>query len=147
MIYIETSCLVKLLRPEPESPTVVAAIARETCVVVSALTELETLVQLKGFYLAGDYSRPRWRYLEAQFGALRNQPPYEFRAVSASLFQTALRQHRNAGDVHCRSLDRLHLAAMEELKLARLMTHDDRQAKAAEAAGFKVVRPGRGALK
>ena len=143
MIYIETSCLVKVLRPEAESPAVVEAIGRETSIVVSVLTELETLVQLKAFYLAGDYTRPRWRQLEAQFSVLRNRPPYEFRTLSAALFQTALRQHRNAGSVHCRSLDRLHLAAMEELKLTRLMTHDERQAKAATEAGFEVVRPGR----
>ena len=143
MIYIEPSCLVKLLRPEAESQAVIEAIARETSIVVSVLAELETLVQLKAFYLAGDYSRPRWRQLEAQLSVLRNQPPYEFRSLSAALFQTALRQHRNSREVHCRSLDRLHLAAMEELKLTRLMTHDDRQAKDASAAGFDVVRPGR----
>jgi hypothetical protein len=32
---------------------------------------------------------------------------------------------------------------MEELKVSRLMTHDEGQAKAAMAAGFQVVRPGR----
>jgi predicted nucleic acid-binding protein len=143
LIYIETSCLVKVLRPESESPAVVEAIGREASIVVSVLTELETLVQLKAFYLAGDYTRPRWRQLEAQFSVLRNQLPYEFRHLSAAMFQTALRQHRNSGDLHCRSLDRLHLAAMEELKISRLMTHDENQAKAAIEVGFDVIRPGR----
>ena len=45
-------------------------------------------------------------------------------------------------DTSC-SLDRLHLAAMEELKVSRLMTHDEGQAKAAIEAGVEVVRPGR----
>jgi hypothetical protein len=36
-------------------------------------------------------------------------------------------------------LDRLHLAAMEWLGLARLLTHDHRQAEAARALGFKIV--------
>lgn len=58
------------------------------------------------------------------------------------IFQAALRQHRNSGELHCRTLDRLHLAAMEELSISRLMTHDEGQAKAAIEAGFKVVRPG-----
>jgi hypothetical protein len=58
-------------------------------------------------------------------------------------FPDALRQHRSSGDRHCRSLDRVHLARMEELKVSRLMTHDEKQAKAATEAGFKVVRPGR----
>jgi uncharacterized protein with PIN domain len=44
---------------------------------------------------------------------------------------------------HCRTLDRLHLAAMTELDVARLMTHDAVQAQAARALGFEVVIPGR----
>jgi predicted nucleic acid-binding protein len=63
--------------------------------------------------------------------------------LPGTVFQTALRQHRNSRDAHCRVVDRLHLAAMEELKVSRLMTHDEGQAKAAIEAGFKVVHPGR----
>jgi predicted nucleic acid-binding protein len=143
LIYLDSSCLVKVLRPESESSAVVDAIGREQLAVVSALAELEILVQLKAFHLAGDYTRPRWRQLEAHLAALRNQAPYEFRAVPASVFQTAFRQHRNSGNVHCRSLDRLHLAIMEELGISRLMTHDNRLAKAAESLSFEVVQPGR----
>lgn len=116
------------------------AIAQEDSVLVSILTELETFVQLKAAWLGGDYSLPRLRQLEAQFGILKNQSPYDFRNVSSSIFRTALRQHRNSGRKHCRSLNRLHLAAMEELKVLRLMTHDEAQARAAVEAGFQVVR-------
>lgn len=142
MIYIDTSCLVELFRPEPLSGAVAEAVAAETAVIVSVLAELETLVQLKAACKAGDFTRPQWRRLEAQFTALRNQSPYEFRTLPGTLFQTALRQHRNSGDIHCRTLDRLHLAAMEELGLDRLMTHDRQQAEAAIAAGLEVVQPG-----
>ena len=38
----------------------------------------------------------------------------------------------------------LHLAAMEERGLKRLMTHDVRQARAAVEAGLEVVHPGPG---
>ena len=44
VIYIDSSCLVKVFRPETESPVVVAAIGREPIVVVSVLAELETLI-------------------------------------------------------------------------------------------------------
>jgi len=142
MIYLDSSSLLKLLWNEPESSAVIDAIAAETEVVVSELAAMETSVQLKAAYLGGDYTLPRWRRLEAQFAALRNQPPYEFRTLPGAVFQTALRQHRRSGDVHCRTLDRLHLAAMEELKVSRLMTHDEGQSKAAVEAGFEVVRPG-----
>jgi predicted nucleic acid-binding protein len=142
LIYIDSSCLLKVFRREPGSPAVLKAIGVETEVIVSALAELEVMVQLKADYLAGNLTRPGWRQLEARFSVLRHQAPYEFRPLRASLLRTALRQHRNAGDVHCRSIDRLHLAAMEELGLKRLMTHDLQQASAAADAGFGVVRPG-----
>ena len=143
LIYIDSSCLVKVFRPEPESALVSEAIDREEAVVISGLAELEVMIQLKADYLGGNLTRPGWRQLEARFAALRNETPYEFRQLPGAIFQTALRQHRNAGETNCRSLDRLHLAAMEELNMSRLMTHDERQAKAAIAAGFEVVRPGR----
>jgi predicted nucleic acid-binding protein len=143
MIYADTSCLLKVLRPEPLSEAVWSAISQETSVIVSVLAELETLVQLKDDWTGGILTRTQWRQVETQFSILKNRPPFEFRALPAAVFQTALRQHRNSGDKHCRSLDRLHLAAMEELKVGRLMTHDEGQAKAAITAGFEVIRPGR----
>lgn len=143
MIYIDTSCLLKLFRTELSSVDVRSAIAIETEVVVSVLAELEALVQLKADWAGGRLTRSQWRKVEAELALLRNQEPFEFRPLPSAIFQTALRQHRNSGDLHCRSLDRLHLAAMEELKVSRLMTHDEGQAKAALEAGFQVVRPGR----
>ena len=143
MIYADTSCLLKALRPEPLSEAVWRAIQAEECVVVSVLAELETRVQLKAAWTGGGLTRNEWRQAETKLGLVRHQPPFEFRPLPAAVFQAALRQHRNSGNLHCRSLDRLHLAAMEELKISRLMTHDEGQAKAAMAAGFEVVRPGR----
>lgn len=143
MIYADTSCVLKVLRPEPLSESVWNAIQDEDSVVVSVLVELETLVQLKAAWSGGGLSRNQWRQTETRFGLLRNQPPFDFRSLTGAVFQTALRHHRNSGIPHCRSLDRLHLAAMEELKIARLMTHDEGQAKAAIEAGFEVIRPGR----
>ena len=143
MIYIDSSSLLKLLWSEAESDAVSDAIGTEDVVIVSIVAELETLVQLKAAYLGGDYSLASLRQLETKFSLLRNQAPYEFRQLPRSLFQTALRQHRNSRDKHCRTLDRLHLAVMEELKVSRLMTHDEMQADAAVEAGFKVFRPAR----
>lgn len=143
MIYADTSCLLKALRPEPLSEAVWNALNEEDTVIISVLVELETLTQLKAEWTGGMLTRNQWRQLETRFSVLRNQPPYQFRHLPAAIFQTALRQHRNSGAKHCRSLDRLHLAAMEELKVGRLMTHDEGQAKAAIEAGFEVVRPGR----
>ena len=54
MIYLDTSCLLKLLREEPESAEVRSAVDAEAGVVVSSLTELETEMQLRAAGIGGD---------------------------------------------------------------------------------------------
>jgi len=142
MIYLDTSCLLKLLRDEPESADVRFAVDSESEVVVSSLAELETEVQLKGTAVGGEIRRSQWRQYQAKLAAMRNFDPFQFRHLPAAVFTTALRQHRHPQAVYCRSLDRLHLAAMEELKLTRLMTLDGLQGKVALAFNYEVVCPG-----
>lgn len=143
MTYLDTSCLLKLLLEEPESEAVRGAVAREPEVIVSALTELETTVQLRAAWLAGEYRERRYHAYARQLSAFRETDPFRFRALAGSVFQTALRQDRETRRIHCRTLDRLHLAAMEDLGLRRLMTHDAAQAAGAKALRFEVVSPGR----
>lgn len=128
MLYIDSSALLKLLWPEPESESVRDQIGVEDVVIVSSLTELEAEVQLAARRRAGHYG---------------NAAPFRFQPLPGTLFQTALQQAVDAGRVHCRTLDRLHLAAMTELDVSRLMTHDVAQGTAARALGFEVVMPGR----
>lgn len=144
MIYLDTSCLLKLLREEPESAEVREAVDGQTVIVVSSLTELETEVQLKAVALGGEIRTSQWRQYQAKLAAMRNFDPFHFRHLPAAVFSTALRQHRRPQGVYCRTLDRLHVAAMEELKLSKLMTLDEVQAKAAKALNFEVLTPGRG---
>jgi uncharacterized protein len=143
MIYLDTSCLLKLLREEPESSAVRSAVDAEDEVVVSSLTELETEVQLKAAAAGGEIRTSQWRQYQAKLVGMRNVDPFHFHHLPAAVFQTALRQHRHAQAAYCRTLDRLHLAAMAELKQRRLMTLDEAQAEAAKALGFEVIRPGR----
>jgi predicted nucleic acid-binding protein len=144
MIYLDTSCLLKLLLEEPESADVRGAVAAEGEVIVSSLAELETEVQLKGQAVGGEIRASQWRRYQSKLAAMRNFDPFHFRHLRAAVFSTALRQHRHSQAVYCRALDRLHLAAMEELNLTRLMTLDGLQAKVALALNFEVVRPGSG---
>ena len=143
MIYLDTSCLLKLLREEPESADVRRAVDAEAAVLVSTLVELETEGQLKGAAVGGEIRPSQWRQYQAKLTAMRNFDPFHFQHLPAAVFSTALRQHRHSRAIYCRSLDRLHLAAMEELKVTRLMTLDELQAKVASALGYEVVRPGR----
>jgi predicted nucleic acid-binding protein len=141
MLYLDTSLLLKLLLPEPESVRVQDAVAAADTVVVSALAELEAEVQLRAGWLGGEFTRAQYRRLVAGLRALRDQEPFAFRSLPGTLFQTALQQHRASERPHIRTLDRLHLAAMEELEIRRLMTHDQAQAQAAATLGYEVVSP------
>lgn len=142
MIYIDTSCLIKLVRIEGDSETVARAVEEEQVVIVSELALLEALVDFRARHMAGDCSLARLRHLELQLHALQNQEPFKLARVGRALWETAVRQHRNAS-VHCRTLDRLHLAAMEVIGVKRLMSHDHGQCKAAEALSYEVLSPGR----
>ncbi len=65
MIYLDTSCLLKLLLEEPESEAVRMAVAGESEVIVSALTELETAVRLRAGWLGGEYRERRYALTSA----------------------------------------------------------------------------------
>jgi predicted nucleic acid-binding protein len=90
----------------------------------------------------GEIRVGQWRQYQAKLAALRNVDPFYFRHLPAAVFSSALRPHRHARASYCRTLDRLHLAAMEELKLRRLMTLDHTQGAAATALGYDVMCPG-----
>ncbi len=143
MIYLDTSCPLKLLREEPESADVRNAVDAEAGVVVSSPAELEAEVQLKTAAMGGDIRQSQWRQLQARLMAMRNFDPFHFRPLPSADFSTGLRRHRHPQAAHCRTLDRLHLAVMEELKLTRIMTLVDAQSRVALALHYNVVQPGK----
>lgn len=141
MIYIDTSSLLKTVMKDQHSIAVIDSISNESQVVITPLTNLEAVVQIKGQHLGGKQSKNRWEQMLNQFTEAIAAEPYVQRGLEISVYHTAMRQHQST-KTHCRSLDRLHLAAMEELGIRRLMTHDVRQAAAARELGYKVISPG-----
>ena len=141
MTYLDTSSLLKLFIRDEHSEAVISAIQSETAVVVSPLTELEASVQLRGLHLGGSMGSARYLRMCERLAKTMAGHPFLLRPLASRVFSTALTQHAQSS-IHCRSLDRLHLAAMEELGLRRLMTHDERQAAAARELGYEVVMPG-----
>ena len=114
MIYVDTSTLLKLFIIDAQSIAVDLAIYRETAVIVSPLTELEATVQLRALRLGGSmgaaqYTRTCERLAESIAGE-----PFVRRQLVSTVFSAAIAQHAMT-QIHCRSLDRLHLAAMAEL--------------------------------
>lgn len=142
MLYIDTSSLLKTFWEEPESAAVGRVIADEARVVVSSLTKLETEVQLRARWLAGGITQTRYKSYREAFLSYRELAPFVFLGLSGAVFDQAVKQQTGSGKVHCRTLDRLHLAAMEELGLRRLLTNDAKQAAAAKALGYEVFSPG-----
>src|ERR1041385_497853 len=141
MIYIDSSSLLKTLWEEPESALVRQAIASEDHVIISTLAELETEVQLRAKWLGGTVTKRRYDAYRTRLNSFRKMEPFDFKNLSGNVFHKAIRQHLSAKS-HCRSLDRLHLAALDELGVNRLLTNDVRQAANARSAGYEVISPG-----
>jgi len=141
LIYIDTSTLLKLFIIDGQSVAVDHAIYRESSVIASPLTELEASVQLRGIYLGGGMGAARYDRTRGRLAETLATAPFVIRPLVNRIFSTAIVQHMKT-TAHCRSLDRLHLAAMEEMGVSRLMTHDVRQAEAARELGYEVVMPG-----
>lgn len=140
MRYIDSSSLLKLLWTEPDSAAVRTAVEAERQLIVSSLAELEVEVRLRARWLGDSMTLSRYRAQRAGLTALRDTEPFEFRPLPGDVFRVGIAQ-AIASKSHCRSLDRLHLAAMQVLGVTRLLTNDAAQADAARAMGYDVVTP------
>src|SRR5262245_21373924 len=141
-IYADTSCVLKLLFPEPETPRVMEIVAVEEHVVVSNLARLETLVQLHARVAGGLLSRSSARAITSRLETLLQHAPYESVRAPAEIVDLAEEYvTRLTRETYCPTLDRLHLAAMQSLGLRRLLTNDSSQARAGRTMGFSVVTP------
>lgn len=65
-LYLDTSCLLKLLLPEPESRRVAEIVADEEHVIVSSLAPLEAVVQIHWRVAGGHLVRSGARALLAR---------------------------------------------------------------------------------
>jgi predicted nucleic acid-binding protein len=141
-LYVDTSCFLKLLFTEPETARVVELIAAESRLLVSTLTRIEALVQIRGREVGGTITRREGERVRQKMENLLADPPFESAEISGNVFQVAEREARASRKTgHCRTLDRLHLAAMENIGARRLLTGDAQQAEAARALGFDVILP------
>ncbi|WP_367873412.1 PIN domain-containing protein [Luteolibacter sp. Populi] len=138
---MDTSSLLKLVILDDHTLALVEALQKEESIVASALTQLEFSVQLRGLMLGGSLRPKSMQQAGERLSRMLQMSPYISRSLSGTVFSTALGQHESA-KIQCRSLDRIHLAAMAEFGITRLMTHDLRQATAAKELGYEVLSPG-----
>lgn len=138
-LYLDTSCLLKLVLVEPESERVRELAEAEPEVVVSSLARFEAVQNLLALRLGGEINRAQHQRCVAKFEELLRTAPLKVVAFPYGAVELADKHHLR--EPYCRTLDRLHLGAMEALGLRRLFTNDDQQADAAHALGFEVVLP------
>jgi predicted nucleic acid-binding protein len=133
VIYLDSSAVVKLIAPEPESPVLTAWLAERTEMelVTSKLAEVEV---------------PR--------ALCRNRPAVLGAAamVLTRLYRVEVNDPVRATaaaylDPYLRSLDAIHLATADQLAasgkaIAAFVTYDKRLAASAADAGHTVVAPG-----
>ena len=141
-LYLDTSCLLKVFFPEPETAATVALIAQESHVVISSLARLEALVHIHGRVAAKMLSAPAARRLIARFDQVLQAEPYELVPCPSGIIEIGETQVRPVvKSAYCRTLNRLHLASMQALGLHRLLTNDETQARAARGLGFEITLP------
>lgn len=138
-VYIDTSCLMRLLIREPDSSEVHAACQAASEIVVSSLGELETRSSLLALRRGGGMAWALYRRANAQFDVMLASDPFRVEPLSGEIFEDAIAQLKRRGAVPCKSVDRLHLAAMKLLGLQSILTKDRRQAAVAKALGFTVL--------
>jgi uncharacterized protein with PIN domain len=136
-LYVDGSILPKLLRHEPESRRVQEIFAGEAQLIISALTRLETLVVIDS-WIAGGLAKAEGAARRKALEHLHSAPNVVRRSCRTAIFEIAEAQLASA---YCPTLDRLHLAVMEDLNLRRLFTNDDQQADSARALGYEVILP------
>jgi predicted nucleic acid-binding protein len=126
LVYLDASAFVKLVVPEPETPSLSAALDRVARVVASEILEVEVL--RASHRVGGDTRSAR-----AQLAAVRLMPlTDEIRALAGALYPPSLR-----------SLDAIHVASALSLRerLKGLFTYDERTSSAARDAGLDVYAP------
>jgi predicted nucleic acid-binding protein len=75
------------------------------------------------------------RYIET----ILELEPFRVERLGGQVFEQALEQVKRRGASSCKSLDRLHLAAMQTLGLTSILTKDRRQGAVAKSLGFTVI--------
>lgn len=125
--YLDSSAIVKLAMVEAESTALRRYLRRRRPLVSSALARTEVGRALLPF---GDTAVRRGAEVLARVDLLR---------VTDRLLDLAAR----LGPAELRSLDAIHLATAQHLgsDLARVVTYDERMARAAEDLGWAVVAP------
>jgi predicted nucleic acid-binding protein len=143
--YFDSAVLIKLYVPEPNSSDAAAWVSRYTGPIVFTHlqeNEVRNAVRLKA--ARKEISDAQLRAALASVTADVEQGTLCRPALDwASAWQTAERlSHRYAHETLCRTLDTLHVAVAQVLKISDFVSLDERQRKLAAKAGLRVMPEG-----
>ena len=127
VVYVDTSALAALLKPEPESESLERWLDDTSATLVSS-----------------DLLETELRRVAVRDGLSQTDVTALLDGVALAAVDRAV--FRNAGFLPMemlRTLDALHLEAAIRLDADAMLTYDHRLALAAEAAGLTVIAPGR----
>jgi predicted nucleic acid-binding protein len=126
LVYLDTSAFVKLVRAEPETRALVAALHGAERLVASEILEVEALRAVRR-------ERASMNTARAQLDGIRLLPMHADIRARASALEPP----------HLRSLDAIHLATALSVadRLDCLYTYDERLAAAARRARLDVKAP------
>ncbi len=127
VVYVDTSALAALLKPEPESEPLERWLDRTSAALVSS-----------------DLMETELRRVAVRDGLSQTDVTALLDGVALAALDRAV--FRSAGFLPMemlRTLDALHLEAAIRLDADAMLTYDHRLAQAAESAGLTIIAPGR----
>jgi predicted nucleic acid-binding protein len=138
-IYLDSSALVKLYLPEPESESLDSLLRGRRDLMISELSMTEVLSAVARRRREGALSLPQ--AYELRNALLSDADSGSFRRLhlSAAIHREAERSLLGAESVGLRTLDALHIALALSAPAASVATFDFRMRAAAEQAGLKVL--------
>jgi len=128
-LYLDSSAIVKLVLPEPETAALVARLRDDPEVISSALARVEVLRALKRIKATPAVRRQAERVLD--------------RIALVRIDDAVVDSAAAMDPAELRSLDAVHLATALGIgeRLAGLVTYDSRLRDAADRAGLPVLMP------
>lgn len=128
-LYLDSSAIVKLVFPEPETPALVSRLRHDPEVISSAIARVEVLRALKRIQAAPSARRQAERVLA--------------RIALVRIDDAVLDSAAAIDSAELRSLDAVHLATAVGIgeRLSGFITYDSRLGNAADRAGLPVLIP------
>ncbi len=139
-IYVDTSFFVSLYLPDRHSAEARRRIAERPRIWLTPLHRAEWAHAVSQHVFQSKISARESQQVFRHFERDRRQGLWGEASFPEMAFETSVElARRHVARLGVRTLDSLHVASALELKADAFWTFDDRQAKLAGAAGFKVI--------